>query len=191
MRVHYTGRNAYITEAQKLKLQRKFDKVHKVLGRKHGSEAHVVVTRQRHLFEAEVTLNAFSHTLVVTASSADGFASLLSCLDKLEKQVIRSKHRLIDVRRPERQRGEPTPGIEAAIQKAAEAIENAAGPPPNNGPRVVHSRSIVPKPLTLEGAIIELDERDCDQVTYRDAESGVLRVLLRRRDGDLELVEAL
>jgi ribosomal subunit interface protein len=191
MRVHYTGRNAYITEAQKLKLQRKFDKVHKVLGRKHGSEAHVVVTRQRHLFEAEVTLNAFSHTLVVTASSADGFASLLSCLDKLEKQVIRSKHRLIDVRRPERQRGEPTPGIEAAIQKAAEAIENAAGPPPNNGPRVVHSRSIVPKPRTLEGAIIELDERDCDQVTYRDAESGVLRVLLRRRDGDLELVEAL
>ena len=190
MRVHYTGRNAYVSEAQKQKLQRKFEKVHKILGRRLGSEAHVVVTRQRHLFEAEVTLKAFNHTLVVTAASADGFASLVSCLDKLEKQAIKNKHRLIDVRRPERQRGEPTPGIEAVIQEASKAIENAAGPPPNNGPRVVHSRSVAPKPLTLEGAIIELEEQDRDQLTYRDAESGALRVLLRRRDGDLELVEA-
>ena len=191
MRVHYTGRNAFISELQKQKLQRKFEKVHKILGHKHGSEAHVVVKRQRHLFEAEVTLNAFSHTLVVTASSADGFASLSSCLDKLEKQAIKNKHRMIDVRRPERQRGEPTPGVEVAIQEAARAIENAAGPLPRNGPRIVHSRSVVPKPLTLEGAIMELEERNRDQVTYRDAENGALRVLLRRRDGNLELVEAL
>jgi hypothetical protein len=36
-----------------------------------------------------------------------------------------------------------------------------------------------------------LEEEDRDQVTYRDAENGALRVLLRRRDGDLELIEAL
>jgi putative sigma-54 modulation protein len=190
MRVHYTGRNTDISEVQKVKLQRKFDKVHKILGRKAGSEAHVVVKRQRHLYEAEVTLNALNHTLVVTSASADGFASLQSCLDKLEKQAIKNKHRMIDVRRPERQRGEPSPSIEVAIQKASQAIENAA-PAPRNGPRVVRSRSVAPKPLTLEGAIMSLEEEDRDQLTYRDAENGALRVLLRRRDGNLELVEAL
>jgi putative sigma-54 modulation protein len=112
-------------------------------------------------------------------------------LDKLEKQAIKNKHRMIDVRRPERQRGEPSPGIEAAIQETSRAIDDAAGPAVNSGPKVVHSRSVSPKPLTLEGAIMTLEEEDRDQVTYRDAESGALRVLLRRRDGNLELVEAL
>jgi putative sigma-54 modulation protein len=191
MRIHYTGRNTDISDVQKQKLQRKFDKVHRILGRRAGSEAHVVVKRQRHLYEAEVTLNARSHTLVVTSANVDGFASLLACLDKLEKQAIKNKHRMIDTRRPERQRGEPSPAIGVAIENASRAIETAAGLPRHDGPRVVHSRSVAPKPLTLEGAIMALEEEDRDQVTYRDAENGALRVLLRRRDGNLELVEAL
>jgi hypothetical protein len=81
--------------------------------------------------------------------------------------------------------------IGVAIQNASRAIDHAAGPSRNNGPRVVHSRSVAPKPLTLEGAIMTLEEEDRDQVTYRDAENGALRVLLRRRDGNLELIEAL
>jgi hypothetical protein len=44
--------------------------------------------------------------------------------------------------------------------------------------------------MTVEEAIIQLEEGASDQVTFRDAEGGGLRVLLRRRDGDLELVEA-
>ena len=36
---------------------------------------------------------------------------------------------------------------------------------------------------------MELDDLDRDQITFRDAESGKVRVLLRRRDGDLELVD--
>lgn len=190
MRIHYTGRNAAISENQKQKLQGKFEKVHKILGRRHGSEAHVIVKRQRYLYDTEVTLNALSHTLVVSATNVDAFVALLSCLDKLEKQVIKNKHRLIDGRRPERQRGEPSPSVEVAIQQASEAAGKTADRPSRNGPRVVHSRFIEPKPLTLEGAMIVLDERDRDQVTYRDAQDGNMRVLLRRRDGSLELIEA-
>ena len=36
---------------------------------------------------------------------------------------------------------------------------------------------------------MQLDDLDRDQITFRDAESGEMRVLLRRRDGRLELVE--
>jgi ribosome hibernation promoting factor len=188
MQVHYTGRKANISELEKQKLQRKFDKVHRILGHKLGSEAHVVMKRQRHLYEAEVTLKALSHTLVVTSASADGFSSLLACVDKLEKQAIKNKHRMIDVRRPERQRGEPSPATGVAIQKESQADGGAKVL--KNGPRVVHSRSVASKPLTLEGAIMTLEDEDRDQVTYRDAENGLLYVLLRRRDGNLELIEA-
>ena len=44
--------------------------------------------------------------------------------------------------------------------------------------------------MTVEEALLQIDEQDSDQVTYRDAQSGELRVLLRRRDGSLELIEA-
>ena len=37
---------------------------------------------------------------------------------------------------------------------------------------------------------MQLDDLDRDQITFRDAESGEMSVLLRRRDGRLELVEA-
>lgn len=194
MKVHYTGRKAEIadiTEVQRRKLQTKFNKIHKILGRNHSSEAHVIVSRQRHRFETEVTLQALSHTLVVSASSVDILTSVQAALDKLEKQAIKNKHKLIDGRRPVRQRGQPSPAIEAALDEAAQAIEQAEANARNDGrPRVVRSGAVAPKPLTLEGAIMQLEELNRDQLTYRDAESGQLRVLLRRRDGNLELVEA-
>ena len=43
--------------------------------------------------------------------------------------------------------------------------------------------------MTLEEALLEI-ERDRDYVVYRDAQSDRVSVLLRRRDGDYELIEA-
>ena len=60
----------------------------------------------------------------------------------------------------------------------------------SGGPEVLRSNGVEPKPLTLEEAQLQLEQNDHDQVTYRDAESGRICVLLRRRDGNLELVEA-
>jgi putative sigma-54 modulation protein len=193
MKVHYTGRNADvadISDAQRKKLQAKFDKIHKILGRRHSSEAHVIVSRERHLYSVEVTLHALYHTLVVTASSTDIVGSTQMALEKLEKQAIKNKHKLIDGRRPERQRGEPSPSVEAAIVSERAALKQGGEDSGRPQPRVVHSNSIAAKPLTLEGAIMQLEELGRDHIAYRDAENGQVRVLLRRRDGTLELVEA-
>ena len=131
MRVHYTGRKASISDKQKQKLQVKFDKIDRILSPKDSLEAHVILSRQRHLCEAEATL----------------------------PETTRQEQKL-------RRRGE------------------------NSRAQVIRSRRVAPKPLTVEEAVIELDDLDRDQITFRDAESGAMRVLLRLRDGDLELVEA-
>ena len=109
MRVHYTGRKADVSDKQKQKLQVKFDKIQRILSPKDSLEAHVVLSRQRHLCEAEVTLRALSHTLVVTATNAEPLSALLAAVDKLSKQAVKNKHKLIDVRRHERQHGERSP----------------------------------------------------------------------------------
>jgi len=192
MKVYYTGRNAYILDRQKQKVEAKFKKLHRILGGKPSTEAHVTLSRQRHLFEAEVTLRALHHTLVVSASNVDAYAALLAAADKLEKQAVKNKHKLIDTRRPERQRGDSRPAVGTAGEATAQALasEPDHAPSGSDSPRIVRSTRVLSKPLTVEEALIQLDEDDRDQVTYRDAESGELRVLLRRRDGNLELVEA-
>ena len=190
MKVHYTGRKAEISDAQKRKIEVKFQKCQKILGRKHAPEAHVILNRQRHRFEAEITLRALSHTFVVSGSDGDCFRALAAAIEKLEKQIVRNKHKLIDGNRPERQRGEFSQVTEAALADLARDAEANSSPAAESPRRIVRSNRIVPKPMTVEEALIQIDEQGRDQVTYRDAQSGELRVLLRRRDGSLELIEA-
>lgn len=189
MKVYYSARKADISDNQKRKLEKKLEKVHRILTRK-PLEAHIFLSRQRHQFEAEITLRALNHTLVVAAVNADAFAAASAALDKLEKQAVRNKHKLIDVRRPLRQRGEHSAATEKALDQASRSASAAQSDGAGPVRRIVRSNEIFPKPLTVEEAILHLDESDRDHVAYRDAASGALRVLLRRRDGELELVEA-
>ena len=45
------------------------------------------------------------------------------------------------------------------------------------------------KPMTVEEAVLDLDKKR-DYVVYRDADTGRTTVLIRRRDGHFDLVEA-
>lgn len=190
MIVNYTGRQAEITDQEKEKAKRKFDKIHRILSRDRNLEANVILSKQRHMCEAEVTLRALNHTLVVTGQNAQPFTALTQALTKLEKQATRNKHKLVDGRRVERQRGEPAPVVQAALNGAA-AMEShpAEETSTGDGVQIVRNTKVEPKPISLDEARMHLEDRGLDQITYRDLESGRLCVLVRRRDGGFELVE--
>jgi putative sigma-54 modulation protein len=181
MQVHYTERYAKISDAEKKKAARKFAKIHRILSAHRDLEAHVVFSKNGADVEAEVTLHALQHTLVVTDRNGDAFTALNHALTKLEKQALKNKVKLIETRRPSRQSGDLSPAVAAVLPKAP--------PEKPNGARVVAAAKMVSKPLTVEEARIVLEQKDRDQITFRDMESGRTCVLLRRRDGDLELIE--
>jgi putative sigma-54 modulation protein len=196
MRVHYTGRHTDISDPEKAKAARKFEKVQKVLGAGRDLEAHVILSQEKHHVEAEVTLRALGHTLVVTGENASAFGALTQALDKLEKQAVKNKHKLVDSRRPSRQRDEPN----VTVQAAAGADEIAAAEPKKptkaskaakaaKGPKIVRGNGQTGKPLTVEEAALLIEEQDRDQLTFTNADGGGLCVLVRRRDGTLELVD--
>lgn len=188
MKIDYTARKADISDAQKRKVQRKFDKIHKILNPNSALEAHVILTREKHRCEAEVTLRALHHTLVVTAANAEPFPALLAAVDKLAKQAVKNKHKLIDSRRAAGRGGSPKAPETELAAPAGELAQPFEGGP-NQSPRIVRSNRVAAKPLTIEEAAMQLDELKRDHLTFRDADSGQVRVLLRRRDGDLELIE--
>lgn len=188
MKITYTGKLEALSPAETRKIEGKFGKIAKLLdGRKGEREAHVILNTERHLNNAEITVRYFEHDLVGVASAADMFIAVTTAVDKLEKQILRLRERLRDTKRGPKQEkiemqeagGEPTGMEEAAGELAGEAA----------APQVFrvnhHERR---KPMTLDEAMLEIAGRD--YVVYRDAETDRVSVLVRRRDGNFDLIQA-
>jgi ribosomal subunit interface protein len=100
MKVTYTGRQIELSPAQTQKLAAEFAKVGKLLDNGRGeAEARVVLSHERHLNHAEVTVPYHNHELVGQASDADLFTALHAAAQKLEAQAIRVREKWRDSKR--------------------------------------------------------------------------------------------
>jgi len=178
MKITYTGRQVELAPAQLKKIEARFAKVGKVLDGRKECEAHVILSLERHLHHAEITVNYHGHQLVGLESDRDLFTGINGAIEKLEKQALKVTAKWRDTKR---KKGERAP------------VEVAAEPEPETEPdnsnrvfRVNHHQKR--KPMTLDEALIEM-EKDRDYLVYRDAETDRVSVLVRRRDGNFDLVE--
>src|ERR1051325_5352175 len=179
MRITYTGRKVELAPAQWKKIEAQFAKVGKLLDGKEEKEAHVVLSLERHLHQAEVTVNYHNHELVGVGSNADLFNAIHSAADRLEKQAIKVRAKWRDSKRAPRKGTEETaaPGGEPAPEQDGERKLF----------KVNHHQKR--KPMTQDEALLEM-EKDLDYLVYRDSETDRVCVLVRRRDGHYDLVEA-
>ena len=179
MRITYTGRQVELAPAQFRKLEVRFAKLGKLLDGRDEREAHVILSLERHLHRAEISVNYHNHQMVGLAADSDLFTAIHSAIQKLEKQAIKVRAKWRDTKR--------TPRKAAAAEEAAPA--GAAGEAADERQifRVNHHN--YRKPMTLDEALLEM-EKDRDYLVYRDAETDRISVLVRRRDGDFDLVEA-
>ena len=177
MRITYTGRQVELAPAQLKKIEAQFAKVGKLLDGKEEREAHVVLSLERHLHQAEVTVHYHNHELVGIGSNADLFTAIHSAADRLEKQAIKVRAKWRDSKRARRKEDEPPAAVEAVPEQEGERRLF----------RVNHHQRR--KPMTLDEALLEM-EKDRDYLVYRDAETDRVCVLVRRRDGHYDLVEA-
>jgi ribosome-associated translation inhibitor RaiA len=76
MKITYTGRQEKFTPPQQKKLDAKLAKLGKLLDLKGGErKAHIILTSERHLRRAEITIRVFDHPMVGVAAEADQFTS--------------------------------------------------------------------------------------------------------------------
>src|SRR5258708_6770955 len=141
MKVSYRGIEKELPPKLQEKLDGKFAKLSKLLEKRGEKEAHVVLTTERHLHNAEITLNFYDHQLVGIGSDADLFAALTGAIEKLETQALRLRTKWRD---------------KARRADISEPVEEASPPPAarSNGAskprvfRVNHKHQY--KPMTLE-----------------------------------------
>jgi putative sigma-54 modulation protein len=185
MKVIYTGRTQNFTAAQQKKLNTKFAKLGKQFDRKgEEKEARVILTVERHLHYAEITVRFHDRPLACIGTGTDQITAILAAAEKLESQALKLRTKWRDTKR--------TPKEAWAGEGGSEEVEPEAEAEPavSSEKRVFrvnqHARR---KPMTLDEALIEM-EGNRDYLVYRDAETDRLAVLLRRRDGNYDLVEA-
>lgn len=179
MKITYTGRQVELAPAELKKLEARFAKIGKLLDGKREYEAHVVLSLERHLHQAEATVHYYNHQLVGAGSDNDLFTAIHSAAEKLEKQAVKARTKWRDNKRAPRAVA-PEPPLEPTPATAAEAE------PARRVYRVDHHRKR--KPMTLDEALLEMDGRE--YMVYRDTETDRFSVLVRRRDGHFDLVEA-
>jgi putative sigma-54 modulation protein len=196
MKVSYTGIKNGLPSNLQHKLDTKFAKLSKLVDGRGEKQTHVVVTSERHLHKAEITLHVHNHQLVGIGSDSDVFKAICAALDRIEKQAakegakwrrtIRRSDSIKAVSAKEVQPAPSKPGAKLAPARKIAPGKAAAG---NNGARVFrtnqHERG---KPITLEEAMIEMEDGR-DYVAYRDADKQVVCMLIRRRDGHYDLIE--
>jgi putative sigma-54 modulation protein len=175
MKIKYTGRQIELAPAQLKKLEARFAKIGKLLDGRRECEAHVVLSIERHLQQAEATVNYYGHPLVGMGSNVDLFTAIHSAAEKLEKQALKARSKWRDTKRaPKQAVPEASPKAEVA-QEAERQVY-----------RVDHHQKR--KPMTLEEAVLEMEKKR-DYVVYRDSETDRVQVLVRRPDGNFDLVE--
>ncbi|HSW49321.1 MAG TPA: HPF/RaiA family ribosome-associated protein [Bryobacteraceae bacterium] len=181
MRLTFTGRQEAFTPAQTKKMEAKMAKLAKLMDSRGGErDARVIFTAERHLRRAEITVNVLDHPMVGVATEGNEFTALFQAVERLEKQVLKLRAKKRDTKREPKQAWDKAgrftaaePGFEEASGKRIFRVDEHANR----------------KPMTLEEAVLELDAKR-DYVVYIDAETDRVSVLLRRRDGHLDLVEA-
>jgi putative sigma-54 modulation protein len=199
MKVTYTGKTKDFTAKLEKKIQEKLTKLGKMIEQRGEREVHVVHQVERHLHHVEFKINFYDHALLGVAADPDLIAAVAQALEKLEKQIVKTRTKWRDTHRdPKSTRekkelmtgkaapaGAPAPKSSKAGGKVAVAATDETKGLPKVF-RVDHSKG--QKPMTLEEAVIAM-ERGADYVVYRDPEKSRLTVLLRRRDGNFDLVE--
>jgi putative sigma-54 modulation protein len=173
-----------LAPAQLKKLEARFAKIGKLLSGKRECEAHIVLSLERHLHRAEATIRYFNHQLVGLGSSSDLFEAIHGAAEKLETQAVKSRTKWRDNNRA------PRPAApEEAPPPAKPVSRKKVEPEPEPDRLIYHVENHKKrKPMTLEEAVLEMDGRD--YLVYRDAKTERMVMLIRRRDGHFDMVEA-
>ena len=199
MNVEYTGRQFEVTPTTRKQVESGLQKIQKLLG--SHFETHVVLSTEKHRHKADITVSVRNHAPIVgLAEAPDMTVAITNALDRVERQAVKYKTRWKSKKRQAHKRQAAAPVPEEVSLAIAVGGDIATAVPvkvhsfPNNvkfreAHIVRNSDSVSFKPLTLEEAVKEAEFRDREVFVFRDPE-GRVKVLHRKKDGKMELIEA-
>lgn len=190
MRLIVSGKTKDFTPALEEKFASKLAKLSKFVERRGEREAHVSHQIERHLHRVQMTVNFYDHALVGEGADSDLETALCQAVEKLEKQIVNLRSRWRDTHRDakivrETKEGWTAPEEAQESNPVRTRVNGRPGKPKVFRVNYREDR----KPMTLDEALLEM-EHEQDYVVFRDATRDCLSVLVRRTDGNYDLIES-
>jgi putative sigma-54 modulation protein len=186
MQVTITFRGMESTESLKSYVNEKVEHLERYFDR--AIESHAVLSLERYLQHADITIQAGPFVLRGRVKSEDMYKSIDDAVDKIERQLRRYKDKLRSNKHRPREETEP--------MTVRHDVLHVAGPEQEeseewaSGPKVVRSDELVVKPMSVDEAIMQMDLMNNDFYVFINSKSSEINVVYRRKDGHFGLIEA-
>ena len=142
-----------------------------------AAEANVVLSVEKHRHTAEVKITGGKISINGKEETSDMYSAIDSVLDKLEKQIKKSKQKVLDRR---------SAGKES-VKDMAE--EEAADLPREERSRQLKIKNIEYKPMDIEEAMMQMDLIRDNFLVFTNSKSDKVNVIYRRKDGNYGLIQ--
>ena len=168
MKITLRGKNIEITEAIEEKVSEKLSKLDKYFIVSENVEAKVLVRTYPYGQKIEVTIPTEYVLLRAEVVDQDLYNAIDLVIDKLEGQIRKYKTRL---------------NRKSKDNKLAFNLED------EEEDVLVKTKTITPKPMDMEEAIMQMELIGHSFFVYRDTETDAISIVYRRNDGDYGLIE--
>lgn len=177
MRLALTGRSIDITPGLRQLVTRRLAKLERLLNDSAVS-AQVVLHTEKFGRSTDIVVHTRGDHILRGSASAEAWAtSITEAVEKVAQQAARVKGKWEARKKRSAPVGQPAKDSRAADETLA----------PRR--RVVRMRRYPVKPMSVDDAILALDDGPHSFVVFRDAESEAVLILFRRPDGHVGLIE--
>lgn len=152
----------------------KLDRFDKYLD--NPAEANVVLTVEKFRHIAEINIAGDKLTIIASEETNDMYAAIDMALDKLEKQIKKSKQKIRERR-------------SASKNRNRSKLEETDILPDEDAERQIKIRNIEYKPMDIEEAILQMDLIEDNFLVFSNARSDRVNVLYRCKDGHYGLIQ--
>ena len=203
MQLNITFRQFGSSDSLKEYAKEKVERVNKYLDR--AGEAHVVLSLERHLHHAEITIHSGSWVLRGREKSEDMYASIDLAMDKIETQLRKYKEKIKNHHGRERVHHRQNLVNQAKVRhkifelpeedqvQAAEPAQAApsapAAAPAQPATRIVRTSDITVKPMSVDEAVMQMNLMNQEFYIFQHATTHEVCVVYRRKeDGQYGLI---
>ncbi len=189
MNLNITFRHLEANDAVKAYANDKVGRVNRYLDK--ASEAHVVISQERHLRCADFRIQSGSFLIRGQARSEDVYAAIDLAMNKIERQLkrykdkLKSTHGMESVRHSNGSHGEA--GEEVSVWQRG--VEGGLGVEEGSR-KIVREKAFLASPMSLEEAIMHMDLMDNDFLVFTNSTTMEMNVVYNRPDETIGLIEA-
>ncbi|MBQ26965.1 MAG: ribosomal subunit interface protein [Nitrospiraceae bacterium] len=174
MTINLTGKQVVLDEALRQYVDKKVEKLGQYGAKLH--DVHIMLAMEKYRALADISVNVGGHAVVAKAETKTLYRSIDGVMEKIERQLMRYRGKLLGVKT--RHAGAPT-----------ESLRDGSGVDSNH--LGIKTRTISVALASAEKALEAMASFEDNCMVFSDERTARFRIVHRRPDGEVEILDPL